>query len=349
MRRTLLLVSFALSSSIVALHAADDLVLTRFGEYLDSIRTQAGIPGLAAAIVGPAEVQWERAFGQQNIERSMNTLPITPFHLDALTQVFTASMILRCVEEGRLALTDRIGAYASDAADPNATLGQLLTHTSGGADSLTFAYRPARLNALASAVTACSGESYRSALAAMLDRNLMFDSLPGPDVVDVAAAGFSQSTIDRYRGILARLAVPYAVDPQGRASPSRYVTTTLTPSGGLVSTARDLVQFDLSLKKGFLLRAETIAQAWTPPVGRQGQRLPHGFGWFVQSYAGEPVVWQFGVGENASSSLLVTLPRRGLTLVLLANSDGLARPFALAAGDLTVSPFGRLFLGIFVR
>ena len=78
MRRTLLLVSFAVSSSIVALHAADDLVLTRFGEYLDSIRTQAGIPGLAAAIVGPAEVQWERAFGQQNIERSMNTLPITP-------------------------------------------------------------------------------------------------------------------------------------------------------------------------------------------------------------------------------------------------------------------------------
>jgi hypothetical protein len=77
--------------------------------------------------------------------------------------------------------------------------------------------------------------------------------------------------------------------------------------------------------------------------------MPHGLGWFVQSYAGEPVVWQFGVGENASSALIVTLPRRGLTLVLLANSDGLARPFALSAGDLTISPFGRLFLGIFVR
>jgi len=350
MRRIFLIAVFSVSSSLVALHAADDLVLTRFGEYLDSIRAQAGIPGLAATIVGPAEVQWERPFGQQNIERSIGTLPTTPFHLDTLTQVFTASMILRCVEEGRLSLDDRIGSYAPDAADPTATLRQLLTHTSGNGDSLAFAYRPQRLNALASAVTACSGDSYRLTLAALLDRlSMMNDSVPGPDVVDAMPAGLSQSAMDRYRGALARLAVPYAVDLQGRASPSRYTATALTPSGGLVSSTRELVQFDLALKKGVLLRAETIAQAWAPPVGRQGQRMPHGLGWFVQSYAGEPVVWQFGVGENASSSLMITLPRRGLTLVLLANSDGLARPFALAAGDLTVSPFGRLFLGIFVR
>jgi hypothetical protein len=36
-------------------------------------------------------------------------------------------------------------------------------------------------------------------------------------------------------------------------------------------------------------------------------------------------------------------------LILLANSDGLVRPFRLASGDLTVSPFGRIFLGFFGR
>jgi hypothetical protein len=36
-------------------------------------------------------------------------------------------------------------------------------------------------------------------------------------------------------------------------------------------------------------------------------------------------------------------------LILLANSDGLVKPFALATGDLTVSPFGRLFLGFAAR
>jgi hypothetical protein len=77
--------------------------------------------------------------------------------------------------------------------------------------------------------------------------------------------------------------------------------------------------------------------------------LPHGMGWFVQNYNGEKVVWQFGQGDNASSSLVVVVPARSLTLVLLANSDGLSKSLGLADGDLTRSPFGKLFLELFVR
>ena len=47
-----------------------------------------------------------------------------------------------------------------------------------------------------------------------------------------------------------------------------------------------------------------------------------------------------------STSLLVSVPGRGLTLLLGANSDGLTNSFGLAAGDVTTSPFGRLFLGL---
>src|SRR5438132_10673282 len=47
------------------------------------------------------------------------------------------------------------------------------------------------------------------------------------------------------------------------------------------------------------------------------------------------VVWQFGEDDNASSSLVVVLPARSLTLVLLANSDGLSKSFGLATGDVT--------------
>ena len=43
-------------------------------------------------------------------------------------------------------------------------------------------------------------------------------------------------------------------------------------------------------------------------------QLPAGLGWFVQSYNGIPVVWQFGVVKNAYSSLILKLPNRGLTL-----------------------------------
>jgi hypothetical protein len=77
--------------------------------------------------------------------------------------------------------------------------------------------------------------------------------------------------------------------------------------------------------------------------------MPHGIGWFVQRYNGEKVVWQFGMGEDASSCLMITLPRREVTLIVMANSDRMVRPFSLEEGDVSLSPFARVFLNLFVR
>ena len=98
--------------------------------------------------------------------------------------------------------------------------------------------------------------------------------------------------------MLERLATPYTVDRKGAASPSQSSATTLTPSSGLISTVRDFAQFDLALKKGVLLRPETLATAWRAPLGANRQPLPHGLGWFVQTYKGETIVWQFGVSRT---------------------------------------------------
>jgi hypothetical protein len=76
--------------------------------------------------------------------------------------------------------------------------------------------------------------------------------------------------------------------------------------------------------------------------------MPSGLGWFVQRYRDEPVVWQYGYIPNAYSAMVIKLPTRGVTLILLANSDGLAAPFNLAAGDVTRSPFATLFLRLFI-
>ena len=46
---------------------AQVIVYEVFGAYLDSLRDQAGIPGLAAAIVDFKGIVWERAYGRQNI------------------------------------------------------------------------------------------------------------------------------------------------------------------------------------------------------------------------------------------------------------------------------------------
>jgi CubicO group peptidase (beta-lactamase class C family) len=336
--RRLLPIALAVSLSAVALvHAADDLILSRFSDYLDSLRTQAGIPGLSAAIVSLGDVNWERAFGQQDVERNIATRSDTPFQIDGTTQLMTAVLALRCVEEGKLSLDDPAG---------DATVRALLSHSSPGSGGATFSYRPQRLDALAEVIGRCTGTTFRGAVKNLADIVAMADSVPGVDyLTDPATAG----SASRYGAILDRLARPYAVDSRGRATPSQYNAPTLTPASGLVSTARDLAKFDVALKRGVLLRSDSLVRAWTPPLDAGGQRLPHGLGWFVQTYAGERIVWQFGVGDNASSSLVLTVPGRGLTLILLANSQGLSRPFSLAGGDVTVSPFARLFLSIFIR
>jgi CubicO group peptidase (beta-lactamase class C family) len=336
----------------VRLRAADDLLLARLGDYFEALRTHAGIPGLAAAIVGPNDVLWEGSFGHQDVARAIPALPTTPFHLDGITQLFTATMVLRCVEEGKLSLDDRLAKFDEDHPEAGATIRQLLTHTSGPADDLTFAYRPERLLPLIRIVRICATGSYRKTLGNLLEQLAMVDSVPGPDVNSLTPPAEGVPTpqaAERYARVLERLAQPYAVTPPGRPTLTTYSATTLTPAAGLISTVRDFAQFDLGLKQGVLLRADTLAVAWRPPVNRLGQALPHGIGWFVEQYHGEQIVWQFGSSENGSSSLVISAPARGLTMIALANSNGLSKPLVAHMGELTASPFARVFLGLFVR
>jgi CubicO group peptidase (beta-lactamase class C family) len=259
---------------------------------------------------------------------------------------------MRCASRGELSLEDPVSKFVPTSPDGNLTIGQLLTHTSGNANSRSFAYRPERLEPIAAAVAACSELTFRAGVAGLLDQMSMSDSVPGSDVVRLTppAEGFTAQDLEKYAGALGRLATPYSVDKRGRATPSSYVASTLTPASGLISSIRDLEKFDLALKNGNLISsANWLALMFTPPPGGNGQPLPHAFGWFAQDYNGDRVVWQFGVSDNASSSMIITVPRRGVTLILLANSQGLARPFSLTVGDITVSPFARLFLSIFVR
>lgn len=351
-RPPLLLLALALALSAGALaHAADDFVLSRFSTYLDALRIQAGIPGLAAAIIGPDDVSWDAAFGYQDVERNVVARVDTPFQLDGTTQAFVGALAIRCASDGWLSLDDPVAKFDPASPDAGATIRQLLTHTSAGPKGLTFAYRPERLAPVAAAIGGCTDSSFRWGVSALFDRLAMVASVPGADVVRLHAGdeNFTAAALQRYSGALLRLATPYTVDARGRASASSYVASTLTPGSGMISTVRDLEQFDLAVKKGVVMRPEWRTLAWTPPLGAAGAPLPHGYGWFVQSYSGGPVVWQFGVSDNASSSMIISLPQRGLTLILLANSSGLARPFDLSAGDVTVSPFARLFLSIFVR
>jgi CubicO group peptidase (beta-lactamase class C family) len=348
-----LLVSFALVQGPLALPPTQAQFLSLFGGYIDALRVQAGIPGMAGAIVSDTDVLWQQPFGLRDPGASDPMLSDTPFQFDGLTQTITATMVMQCIDQGRITFDSRIGSFTPSSADANATVGQILSHTSDTSGGLAFTYNTDRLESLKFVVETCTGNTFRTAFRNTLERLGMMDSMPGPDAAssDLTNADVAPpATADKYTQLLNRLARPFSVSATGVPTASDYNVRTLRAADGLISTVFDFAKFDLALRQDKLgISAATRARAWSNPVSTSGQLLPHGMGWFVQSYNGEPVVWQFGVEANASSSLLITLPARNVTLILLANSDGLAKPASLSAGDITVSPFAKVFLGLVVK
>lgn len=323
-----------------------------FEVYLDLLRQQAGIPGMSAAILQDGEVVWERGLGFQNQEARMRATPDTPYPVADLTATVASVLLLQCVEQRRLELDEPVRRYGVALPEESATLRQILNHTSAGTPGETFKYDPDRFALLAGAVEFCAPQPYRKSVAhRVLERLAMKDSVPGRDLQDpnvVPEGLFDPTSLERYASVLSRLAVPYQVDRRGRAVPTVLPAPDgIDASRGLVSTVRDLAQLDAALDAGILLQPDTLRMAWTAGAGKDRLVLPAGLGWFVQSYNGEPVVWHFGLVPKAYSSLIIKLPARHVTLILLANSDGLSAPFQLASGDVTRSVFATLFLRLF--
>jgi CubicO group peptidase (beta-lactamase class C family) len=326
--------------------------------YLESARQQAGIPGMSALVLNNDVIVWDRGFGFQNVAARIRPTGDTPYLVGDLSQTLAAILLLQCVEQRRLDLDQPFNRYPLSILEDGATLRGVLSHqTSLGGDQ-PFSYSPGRYDQLTQVMEWCAPQPYRKSIAHRLLNHLaMRDSVPGTDLVDpdlpLPDGLFDLDDLARYRTVLSRIAVPYKVDSKGHVDRADLPVVTMSAAGGLVSTTRDLAKLDQVLDAdgldGGLLLNETRQLAWTPATGRDLSVLPTGLGWFVQSYRNERVVWHFGYVPGAYSALMLKLPDRGVTFILLANSDGLSAPFDLQSGDVTKSIFAQIFLRWAIR
>jgi CubicO group peptidase (beta-lactamase class C family) len=327
--------------------AQQELTYSLFERYLDALRVQANIPGLSAAIVQNGRVVWDGGFGFSDVERAVRADANTPYYISGLTEALSSALLLEgCVETGHLTLDDRIQQRAIAAPDTTITIRDALTHRSAGG---TFKYDPDRYAALTGVAETCIQKDlmpFRQALTLRVFERLgMIDSVPAQNVDDESAddrVQFTTTELDRFGGVLKRLARPYRVT-DGAVSPNSSVNKSVDAATGAISTVRDLARFDTAIDSAGLLHRDSMAAMWTTQSG-----MPTGLGWFVQTYNGQPLYWQFGSTAGAYSSLILKVPSSRLTLILLANSDGLSEPFSLQNGDVTTSLFARTFLRLFV-
>jgi CubicO group peptidase (beta-lactamase class C family) len=321
-----------------------------FERYLDALREQTNLPGLSAAIVSQGRIEWERGFGFQDLEASIPATPDTPYPVGSLTQTFATVVVGLCAERGLVGIDEPIRRWVPEFASAGATVRHVLAHASEGAAGSTFRFDPGAFSQLTPVGAGCHNRPYRLSITdEVLERLGMASSVPGRDLADTgnpARELFEASQLDRYASVLQRLAVPYRVDRTGRATRSETPAIGLNAAEGLVTTVRDLARFDAALDDGILLRSSTLGVAWTP-ANFTGAPLPTGLAWFVQPYQDERVVWHFNLATEGYSALYFKMPARRLTLILLANSDGLSIGANLEQGDMTTSPFVKIFLRIF--
>ncbi|HJQ37300.1 MAG TPA: serine hydrolase [Thermoanaerobaculia bacterium] len=295
----------------------------RFEKEADAFRRQLGIPGMSAVIIEKQKIVWMKGFGFADLENKVPATPDTLYHVASLTKTFAAVLVLQLVEQGKLDLDEPVSRYSKEITDERVKIRHIISHTSEGTmPGDAYAYSGNRFDALTALIEAKYGKPFRQVMIeTFLVPLKMTASVPGHDVENDPALA------PRYAKQLERFAKPYVLYGAGEIVRDSYPPRDMNAAAGLLSTVRDLAKYDVAIDRHVLLKPETLARAWTPFLSNAGKPLPHGLGWFVQDHRGVKLVWHFGNWGHGFSATYLKVPEKQLTLILLANSEGLSNGF----------------------
>ena len=351
-----------------------------FKQKIENLREELNIPGMSVAILQGQEIIFNQGFGYADVENKILATENTPYHIASLTKPFAAAIIMQLVEENKLNLDsemkdvlkdsvlpplplddkphqgyasacDRILELQNDNAYPIAfllrdyncnteriTVRHHLTHTSQGIPGEKYQYNGLLYAFLTFVVEAASGENLKEQLVKKIIEPLeMTGTFPGNS---------DNANIQ----VLKDCAKPYQVDKEGSPVLSNfdYAEGAIYASAGMISTVLDLAKFDIAMDQNLLVSEKSKEEMFTSTLANSGQSLPYGLGWFVQANEGIKLIWHYGYEPGAYSSLILKIPEKETTLILLANSDGASASFDLGEGNVLNSPFAAEFINLFM-
>jgi CubicO group peptidase (beta-lactamase class C family) len=342
-----LAVAWLASAGLLACSSSTEPVAQSIEEFdtrLESLRQQAHIPAISVAISENQRIAWSQGYGTADLGTNRTASDTTVYHFASLTKPFASAILLQLSEEGRISLDDPVANYGIVLPSPPSPgvirVRHLLSHTSSGMPGTKYVYDGDRFSLLDSVVARATGGSFATELVRRILQPLALTSIaPNPGGAAFNATGLDRST---YQANLAR-GYTYT---NGTYAPTAYPTSFST-AAGLTGSVLDLAAFSMALDRGDVMSQASKDLAFAPTVSLAGDTLPYGLGWFSTRYKGERVVWHYGLW-TAISSLIIKVPSRGLTFVVLANTDALSSPYPLGAGRLDSSPWARAFLDAFV-
>ncbi|MBT6203561.1 MAG: serine hydrolase [Alphaproteobacteria bacterium] len=285
---------------------------------------------MAAGILHDRELIWFKGYSVADLAAQTPVTQNTPFHLASLTKTFTSTLILQRVEQERLDLDTPASEFGIKLDGPGIiTVRHLFSHTSAGIPGTHYCYDGSRFAQLDRVITSVTGCGFKDHLKAVILEPLRLQN--------------TGQLGDRLR---TQLASPYQPDPSGNLVAAAYPTYYGT-AAGMVSSVFDYASYLIASQEHRFLKPETQALAFTPSRSNKGRLLPYGLGWFVETLRGTRVIWHYGHWD-AVSALVLMVPERDVTFLVLANTDALSRGFDLGDGRIVRSPPGYIFLKHFV-
>jgi serine beta-lactamase-like protein LACTB, mitochondrial len=281
---------FLLHAAVVS--AADPTPAAKAKAYLDELLRTTGTPGVSVAVARNGTIVFSEGAGYADLENLVPATGTTVFNIGSISKAMTAVAILQLVENGKVALDDPIDKYVLSFPKKSKpiTLRHILTHTSGIRHYRDGDFPDSPVNENLKPVATLD-----QAIKVFKDDPLLFE--PGQYYFYSSyAVNLLQGVVEKASGISFEDYLRQHVwTPAGMLATSFDVPDRIVPhrargyevwkgkttnfpygdvsykyaSGGMISSAEDLVRFGVALDHGRLLKSETIKLMDTPMAGLQ--------------------------------------------------------------------------------
>ncbi len=333
--------TFALPSDACATPRGDAAIANQAGAMLKAA-TAAGRPGIAVLVARGDAILYRGAVGAANIELGVPLRTDQVFDIASVTKMFTAALVFKLSEAGKLSLDDPLARYLPDFPNAGAvTLRQLLTHTAGISDitppgavqpgfmrrDVDTATLVAEIAKRPAAFAPGTAQAYSNAgyilLGAVVEKVTgepwhvaMQEQLFGP--LGLAHTGYGIAS-----AVLPGRVAGYTTDtPDHRVRNAPFISLSIpAAAGGLVSTVDDLRLWMRALAAGRVVGDAGYRQMVMPAMpGGTMPAHPYGMGMYVWKVRGETMIGHTGQIDGFAA-ILAYLPSRDVTIVALGNDD----------------------------
>jgi len=295
------------------------------------------IPGLALAVVKDGAVVTARGYGLANLEHGAPVHRDTIFQSGSVGKQFTATAVMLLVEDGKLDLDASIRRYLESVPEAYqaVTVRHLLTHTGGIPDlyakvNLRADYTEDDLlkKAFDSEPAFVPGAKWEYSNTGYAVLGFLISKVSGRHYAGVLQSrvfeplGMNTARLISEADIIPNRAAGYRLT-DGAIRNQEWVSPTFnsTADGSLYLTIDDLIQWDLALAAGKLLKPSSLEQMWTSAATREGKPTGYGFGWAIGSVNGRRLISHTGAWQGFTSCLNRYVDDR-LTVMVLANLAG---------------------------